>query len=91
MAGMIPERSCLVCRRRLPKKRLQRFIRNEEGWLLPDYSGQAPGRGFYVCRTGDCLARIINRQKMRLPARFGIKGFAVRELAAGPEEDCRRK
>ncbi|MBW1645857.1 MAG: DUF448 domain-containing protein, partial [Deltaproteobacteria bacterium] len=38
MAARFPERSCLVCRRRLPKKDLQRFTRNIDGWLVPDFS-----------------------------------------------------
>ena len=85
-----PERTCLVCRRQRSKKELLRFIRNDDGWLIPDFSSRASGRGFYVCRVGGCLGKVINRQKVRLPAKFGLKGFSVQQLAPVRELDLRK-
>ncbi|WP_018466954.1 YlxR family protein [Calidithermus timidus] len=44
----IPERMCVACRRRRPKRELLRIVLTAEGPVI-DPTGKKPGRGAYVC------------------------------------------
>ena len=54
----IPMRMCLCCREMKPKRELVRVVLNKEGQISVDLSGKAPGRGAYLCREKDCLAKM---------------------------------
>lgn len=58
----IPMRMCVGCREMRPKKELIRIVRSPEGEVHADPTGKAAGRGAYVCRNAECLARA---QKIR--------------------------
>ena len=45
----VPMRRCVVCRTSLPKERLIRFVRGDDGAWRLDATGRAPGRGTWVC------------------------------------------
>ena len=64
--GHIPQRMCTVCRTRLPKNNLYRYVcqRNGHGQpaLLFDPQHILPGRGFYVCSDPECQ-RALTRHK----------------------------
>ena len=53
----IPMRQCLGCREMFPKKELIRAVRSPDGAVTLDFKGKAPGRGAYVCRKTECLAK----------------------------------
>ena len=53
----IPERMCVACREKKPKKEMIRVVRTAEGTLAIDETGKAPGRGAYICPTLECLER----------------------------------
>ncbi len=48
-----PLRMCVVCRRMKTKAELLR-IAKKDGEFSVDTSGSLPGRGAYICRSGDC-------------------------------------
>ena len=56
---MRPARTCLGCRRTRNKKDLIRIVRTPEGEIMTDPRQKAPGRGAYLCRKEECLARVI--------------------------------
>ncbi len=51
----VPKRTCLVCKRRRPKKELFRLatVNNE---VVCDISYRLPGRGAYVCKDKQCVS-----------------------------------
>jgi len=53
----IPMRLCIACREGKPKKELLRIVKNQDGQVLCDATGKAPGRGAYICPTVECLDR----------------------------------
>lgn len=53
----IPERQCLGCNERRPKKELLRVVRTPEGEILLDFTGKKSGRGAYICRNVECLKK----------------------------------
>lgn len=59
MQKKIPMRQCLGCREMKPKKELIRVVRSPEGEITLDFKGKAPGRGAYICPSGECLKKAI--------------------------------
>lgn len=53
----IPMRMCVGCNEMKPKRELVRIVKNKEGMIFVDATGKAGGRGAYLCRSGECLAR----------------------------------
>ncbi|MEE9277670.1 MAG: YlxR family protein [Dehalococcoidia bacterium] len=49
----IPERTCIACRTKGPKREFVRIVRAEAG-VEVDPSGRAPGRGAYLCNRASC-------------------------------------
>ena len=60
----IPMRMCVGCREMKPKKELIRVVRSPDGVVTMDPTGKKPGRGAYVCREGECLARAIKQRQL---------------------------
>jgi len=71
--GHIPERTCIVCRKKLPKKELLRFcIKNNQ--IVLDKTQKGGGRGAYFC--SECLSKIKNlKVKRKLFYALRIKNF----------------
>ena len=59
MQKKIPMRQCLGCREMKPKKELIRAVRSPEGTISLDFRGKANGRGAYICRDPNCLAKAV--------------------------------
>lgn len=53
----IPMRQCVGCREMCPKKELIRAVKSKEGEISLDFVGKLPGRGAYICKSAQCLAR----------------------------------
>lgn len=58
-----PQRSCLGCRTARDKSDLLRFVLSPEREIVPDLLNKLPGRGAYICRTGECLLSAISRKQ----------------------------
>jgi uncharacterized protein len=55
-----PERTCVGCRERAPKRELLRLV-VADGTIVLDRLGGAPGRGAYLHRDGACVDRALAR------------------------------
>ena len=53
----IPLRMCLGCNEMKPKKELIRVVKTPEGEICLDFTGKKNGRGAYICRNTECLAK----------------------------------
>lgn len=53
----IPMRMCTACREMKPKIELMRIVKTPEGEIVTDTTGKRNGRGAYVCRSRECLAK----------------------------------
>ncbi len=60
----IPMRMCVGCREMKEKKSLIRVVRSPEGEISLDPTGKKSGRGAYVCREGECLARALRQHQL---------------------------
>ena len=57
MQKKIPQRQCMGCRERRPKKEMIRVVRTPEGAVNLDFGGKMNGRGAYVCPDPQCLQK----------------------------------
>lgn len=53
----IPMRMCTGCREMKPKKELIRVVKTSEGDIKLDTTGKLNGRGAYICKDKECLAK----------------------------------
>ena len=60
----IPMRMCVGCREMKEKRSLLRIVKSPEGAISFDRVGKAPGRGAYVCRSQECLAKAVKQKQL---------------------------
>lgn len=53
----VPLRMCKGCGEMFDKRTLVRVVRSPEGEVSLDLTGKKSGRGAYVCKNPDCLAK----------------------------------
>lgn len=56
----IPQRTCVVCRRKMDKRRLLRIVRTAENGTVADLTGKRNGRGAYLCDDLGCWDKALN-------------------------------
>ncbi|HAL88305.1 MAG TPA: DUF448 domain-containing protein [Clostridiales bacterium] len=64
MQKKIPQRQCMGCRERRPKRELIRVVRTPEGSVSLDFSGKMNGRGAYLCPNPECLKRALRSKAL---------------------------
>lgn len=60
----IPERKCMGCNEKLPKKELIRVVRTPEGEVLLDTTGKKSGRGAYICPKVSCYEKALKSKRL---------------------------
>jgi len=60
-----PFRTCIGCRRRLPREVGVRLVRDAQGVVWPDLSGRLPGRGAHLCPSLGCFELACERQSFQ--------------------------
>ena len=58
MQKKIPQRQCMGCRERKPKRELIRVVRCTDGEVRLDFGGKMNGRGAYICPNAECLKKV---------------------------------
>lgn len=59
-----PARRCIACNEQKDKKELLRIVRTPEGNIEIDLTGKKNGRGAYICKSEDCLKKVIKSKKL---------------------------
>lgn len=57
----VPMRTCIACRKRLPKRELVRFVLMKDDRPVLDETGKMPGRGANLCPETECLEQAISK------------------------------
>jgi len=68
-AEYIPQRTCVICRRKTVKKQLIRFILLSSE-IVFDLNCDVEKRGYYVCDDNNCLQKLEKKVKKILRSRF---------------------
>lgn len=78
----IPLRMCVGCREMKPKRELIRVVRTQDGGCAADLTGRAPGRGAYLCRSSECLAKAVKSKALDRALEIRAQESVCRELEA---------
>ena len=81
----IPERSCVVCGSKKPKRELVRIASSQQGEVHVDPTGRAPGRGAYVCGP-ECWESALGRGRLARSLGRSITGDDLNALRAETPE-----
>ena len=60
----IPERKCMGCNEKKPKKELVRVVRVPDGNVLLDLTGKVSGRGAYICPKVSCYEKALKTKRL---------------------------
>ena len=71
-ARHVPQRSCVACSKKLPKRQLVRLVRTLEGAVTVDPIGKAAGRGAYLCWSSDCWTRGMSKGGLERALKVGL-------------------
>lgn len=64
MQKKVPLRMCLGCQQMKPKKELIRVVKNKENNIFIDFTGKKAGRGAYICKDSECLAKAVKAKRL---------------------------
>jgi len=64
MQKKIPQRQCMGCRERKPKRDMIRVVRGTDGNVSLDFGGKMNGRGAYVCPDMECLKKALRSKAL---------------------------
>ena len=59
-----PTRMCMACNEKKEKQELLRIVRTVDGNIEPDLTGKKNGRGAYICKSENCLEKVIKSKKL---------------------------
>lgn len=59
-----PTRTCMSCNEKKEKQDLLRIVRTPDGNIEPDLTGKKNGRGAYICKSEDCLNKVIKSKRL---------------------------
>jgi predicted RNA-binding protein YlxR (DUF448 family) len=60
----VPQRTCIGCRERHPKREMVRIVRTPDGGVEIDETGKKSGRGAYLCRHQDCWEMALRQDRL---------------------------
>lgn len=81
----VPQRQCVGCGQMKSKKELLRIVRTPDGVIELDTSpaGKKPGRGAYLCRDKECLAKAVKAKRLERSLEQPITDEVWAKLEAG--------
>ena len=68
----VPERKCVACGQRAPKRDLTRIVRTPQGTVHADSTGKSSGRGAYLCGSMACWDKGVRRGALERNLRVAI-------------------
>ncbi len=82
----IPMRKCIGCAEMKEKKQLVRIVKAPDpdgsgGEISVDLTGKKPGRGAYICKDSDCLAKAKKARRLEKAFTCKIPDEVYQQLA----------
>ena len=82
------QRSCVACGQKAGKIELFRVVRRQDGQVVFDKAGRAPGRGAYVC-SEVCLEKAVSQKRLDRALRTSLSKEDYERIAAEVAEAMR--
>ena len=87
MQKKIPQRQCMGCRERKPKREMIRIVRATDGVVRLDFGGKMNGRGAYICPNPECLKKVQKskalERSLEVPIPEEVYDRLAKEMEAG--------
>ena len=80
MQKKIPQRQCMGCRERKPKRDMIRIVRGTDGQVRLDFGGKMNGRGAYICPNPECLKKVQKSKALERSLETEIPGEVYERL-----------
>ena len=80
-----PIRRCIACRESKPQDELIRFVLKGQDPVM-DIDGRAEGRGFYLCRSADCVKAAVKKKAFNRVCKRNLDEKEINRLI-GPVPD----
>ncbi|MCX4339505.1 MAG: YlxR family protein [Lachnospiraceae bacterium] len=87
MAKKISLRQCVGCGEMRDKKEMMRVLRSVEGAVFLDMTGRKNGRGAYLCKQRECLAKARKNRGLDRSFKQRIPDEVYETLEKAFEED----
>ena len=82
MVKKIPERKCMGCNEKYPKRELLRVVRTPEGNVLLDTTGKQNGRGVYICKNPECFKKVRKSDKLSKNLEMSVTDALYEEISS---------
>lgn len=79
MEKKVPMRTCIACRKSMPKRELYRVVKSGEEIFL-DKTGKANGRGAYICKDEECFKKIKKNRLLNRAFEMEVKEEVYEKL-----------
>lgn len=76
----VPERKCMGCNEKRPKKELIRVVRTPEGEVVIDLVGKKSGRGAYICKSVSCFEKALKSKRIERCLEVEIPGSVYEQM-----------
>ncbi len=83
----IPERKCMGCNEKRPKKELIRVVRTPEGDVLLDLTGKKSGRGAYICPKVSCFEKALKSKRLERTLEVEIPDSVFEQVKSNLSEE----
>lgn len=83
----IPERKCMGCNEKRPKKELIRVVRTPEGDVLLDLTGKKSGRGAYICPKVLCFEKALKSKRLERTLEVEIPDSVFEQVKSSLSEE----
>lgn len=83
----IPQRMCVGCKEKKPKKELIRVVRTPEAQVEIDPTGKKSGRGAYICPKLECLAKAVKSKALERSLETNITEEIINALESQLREN----
>ncbi len=87
MQKKIPQRQCMGCRERKPKRDMIRVVRETDGTVSLDFGGKRNGRGAYICPDPECLKKAQKAKSLERSLEVPIPQEVYDRLSKEMEEN----
>ena len=77
----IPQRTCVACRTKRPKRELIRVVRTPDGSAVVDETGKQGGRGAYLCPSRECWQKALSGAMLNKALRVSLTEEAKARLS----------
>ena len=75
-----PERRCIACNEKREKNNLLRIVRTPGKNIEIDLTGKKNGRGAYICKSEECLNKLMKSKRLEKTFEIEIENNFYEEL-----------